>query len=71
MLRSRHREGNVSVMFTDSVQQQLSCLKASAPAESVRFGLHPRLTESWRGFYFYYPFAGQHVALHAWAEVAL
>ena len=43
---------------------------ASAHAESARFGLHPRLTESWRGFYFYYPFAGQRVAFHAWAEVA-
>ena len=52
------------------MQHHLLSTPASAHAESVRFGLHPRLTESWRGFYFYYFFAGQNVALHAWAEVA-
>ena len=57
-------------MSTDPVQHHLLSTPASAHAESVRIGLHPRLTESWRGFYFYYPFAGQNVALHAWAEVA-
>ncbi len=58
-------------MSTDPMNHYSLSTLASAPAESVRFGLHPRLTESWRGFYFYYSFAGQHVALHAWAEVAL
>ncbi len=57
-------------MRSDPVQQPLLSTAASAHAESVRFGLNPRPTESWRGFYFYYFFASQPVALHARAEVA-
>lgn len=60
----------VADMQLDTHQQLALSVPASAHADSVGFGLHPRLTESWRGFYFYTFFAGQPVALHAWAEAA-
>ena len=60
----------VAAMQPNHLQHHLLSHPASARAESVRFGLLPRLTESWRGFYFYYFFAGQTDALHAWTEAA-